>query len=368
MPEYVLIVASSGRMLAQAAHRAGCKPFVIDLYADRDTCLYAQETLLAASLALKHILPALEAFFARIPLTYAIYGSGFENHPESLSYLADRLTLLGNPPDVFIKSLNKKYFFSVLDQLSIPYPHVVFTKPKNSSDAWLTKPLQGHGGVGIKHYRQTENDSSLIYWQHYTKGTSHSVLFLADGENLQIIGFNNQWSVQSGLDDFIFSGISNDGNISDQHKSRITEWLTKIVPAFTLKGLNSLDFICTAGNCYMLEINARPPASMQLYDESLFSRHINACLGQLCEPPPARSHDYKAYQILYAEHDTHIPTDFAWPSWCMDLPQHGALIHTGQPVCSIIASHKQSQKIRQQLVIKQQIIIDQLDKGIFHGI
>ncbi len=355
-------------MLAQAAHQAGYKPFVIDLYADRDTCLYAQETLLIASLALNHILPALEAFFARIPLTHVIYGSGFEDHPESLDYLANRLTIVGNPPDVFANILNKKYFFSVLDQLSIPYPHVTFNEPKNTSDTWLTKPLQGHGGVGINHYRPNDKLPTSVYWQHYVKGTSHSVLFLADGVNLQIIGFNNQWSVQSELDDFIFSGISNDGNIPDQHKASVAGWLAKIIPVFALKGLNSLDFICTADSCYVLEINARPPASMQLYDDALFVRHIEACQGQLYESPAIPSDNYKAYQIIYAGHDTQIPMDFAWPSWCMDLPNDGALIHTGQPVCSIIASHKQSQHMMQQLVIKQQIIINQLDKGIRHGI
>jgi uncharacterized protein len=363
IPEYVLIVASSGRMLAQAARRAGYKPFVIDLYADRDTCLYAQETLLVTSLALHHIVPTLEVFFTRIPLSHVIYGSGFEDHPESLAYLANRLTVLGNPPDVFANILNKKYFFSTLNQLSIPYPYVAFTEPKKSSNAWLTKPLQGHGGLGIQHYRQTENDSSLVYWQHYIEGTSHSVLFLADGANLQIIGFNNQWSVQSGLHDFIFSGISNAGNVPDQHKASVATWLAKIVCAFALKGLNSLDFICTADSCYVLEINARPPASMQLYDDSLFVGHIETCLGRLTAPPTLLSQHYKAYQIIYAGYDTQIPTNFAWPPWCMDLPNDGAIIHTGEPVCSIIASHKQSQQIMQQLVI-----ISQLDKGIKHGI
>lgn len=363
IPEYVLIVASSGRMLAQAAYRAGYKPFVIDLYADRDTCLYAQETLLVTSLALHHIAPALEAFFTHIPLTHIIYGSGFENHPESLIYLANRLTILGNPPDVFANILNKKYFFSVLDQLSIPYPHVAFTKPKNASDAWLTKPLQGHGGIGIQHFHPDDKHSTLVYWQRYIQGTAHSVLFLADGNNAQIIGFNNQWSVQSNQDHFLFSGISNAESIPNQHKASVMQWLTAIIPIFALKGLNSLDFICAAQGCYVLEINARPPASMQLYDDALFVRHIEACQEQLHESPAIPFDDYKAYQIIYAKHDTQIPMEFAWPSWCMDLPDDGALIHTGQPVCSIIASHKQSQQIMQQLVIKQQIIISQLDKG-----
>ncbi len=349
-------------MLAQAAKQAGYTPFVIDLYADRDTRLYVQKCYPIASLALTHVVPALEAFFARHPLMDMIYGSGFEDYPESLDYLADRLVIWGNQPDVFMKIQDKKNFFPVLTDLGIPYPEISFTEPRNIADAWLIKPLQGHGGIGIRHYQQADDKPTSVYWQRYIEGTSHSVLFLADGENIQIVGFNRQWPVTSGQNDFIFSGIINDGNVPDEHKARVTEWLRKIVNAFALKGLNSLDFICTMDSCYVLEINARPPASMQLYNSDLFARHIDACQGRLTGNPPIQC-PYKAYQIIYAERDIQIPESFEWPSGCMDLPNEGALIYTGQPICSIIASQKQSRQVLQQLVIKRQIIINQL-KGI----
>ena len=59
----------------------------------------------------------------------------------------------------------------------------------------------------------------------------------------------------------------------------ITGWLKQLVPVFALKGLNSLDFIHADDCSYVLEINPRPSASMQLYDEDLLNRHIQACEG-----------------------------------------------------------------------------------------
>ena len=40
---YILVVASSARMLAQSARASGFKPLVIDLFADLDTQRYAED-------------------------------------------------------------------------------------------------------------------------------------------------------------------------------------------------------------------------------------------------------------------------------------------------------------------------------------
>jgi uncharacterized protein len=354
-------------MLAQATYKAGYTFFVIDLYADADTRLYAQDCYTTPSLAKKHLAPVVDSLLLRYPITHVVYGSGFENHSESLYYLAERLQIWGNHPDVFTQIQDKNYFFRVLDGLNIPYPSVSFTLPENNTGNWLVKPLQGQGGVGIKHYYPNNNVTSTIYWQQYKQGSSHSVLFVADGENLQLIGFNSQWSITLSQHDFIFSGIINECTIPHQHKSTLTTWLKKIVEAFILKGLNSMDFIYADDRCYVLEINARPPASIQLYDNNLLVRHIEACQGKLISLLPSQPR-CKGYQIIYAEHDITIPPNFEWPSWCMDLPNAGSLIHTEQPICSIIASAMQSQQVMQQLVIKQQLIINKLNGSGHYGI
>ena len=62
---------------------------------------------------------------------------------------------------------------------------------------------------------------------------------------------------------------------------------------------------------------------------------------------------YTGYQIVYAEQDVLIPETFAWPDWCMDLPESGVICRTGQPICSIIAHQKQAQSVMNDLLIKQ---------------
>jgi len=404
--ETILIVASSGRMLAQAAKNAGLKPLVIDLFADLDTQGYAEDFRQVKSLAEQDLAPAVDYFVERYAVTHVIYGSGFECCPESLYYLNSQFIMLGNHPDTFVRQLDKQAFFSTLDQLNIPYPEVVFSAPSCAGD-WLLKSMQGQGGVGIKRYHADDNvddcmdaggttprmeeveqrmeqlpramqgamqgaiAEDLVYWQKFQAGTQHSALFLADGQDAQVVGFNSQWSVRlSETEEFVFSGVINSCDLSNEHKAVITDWLKQMVPVFALKGLNSLDFIHADDCSYVLEINPRPSASMQLYDEGLLGRHIQSYEGAvgatlvalMPETGRLKSPPQTGYQIVYAERDLIIPDQFEWPKWCMDLPKSGNMCRAGQPLCSIIAHQKNLQSVVEQLLTKQQFIINKLER------
>jgi len=362
-PDYVLIVAGSGRMLAQAARAAGLKPLVIDLYADLDTQGYAQDFMQISSLAEVHLIPSVDYFIEHYAVTTVIYGSGFEYHPESLRYLGRRLRVLGNTPDTFIGLHDKPAFFASLDQLNIPYPAVCFSAP-DGVGVWLVKPMQGQGGVGIWRYHWKDCVGAAVYWQKLQAGTQHSVLFLADGQQAQVIGFNTQWAVNLGANrEFLFSGIINSCDLPAALQEQVIGWLKKLVPAFELKGLNSLDFIRSGDNSQVLEINPRPSASMQLYDADLLARHIKASRGELTNYP--QSSGYTGYQIVYAEQDIIIPDGFAWPDGCMDLPGNGVMCRAGQPICSIIAHQKRAQSVINALLTKQ---LNLLKRFTSHGI
>ncbi len=362
-----MIVAGSGRILAQAARNAGLRPLVIDLFADLDTQGYAEDFRQIRSLAEQDLAPAIDYFVERYAVAHVIYGSGFEGYLASLRYLNSRLVMLGNHPDVVARQLDKPAFFSTLNELNIPYPDVVFSAPDcvdQGAGDWLCKPMQGQGGAGIKHYRTDDDANASVYWQKFQAGESCSVLFLADGQQVQVVGFNTQWSVSLGeTQAFIFSGLVNSCDLSEMHKAVITGWLKQMAPVFGLKGLNSLDFIHADDCSYVLEINPRPSASMQLYDQGLLVRHIQACAGAtLVSRPLAMPPLQIGYQIVYAERDLIIPDRVEWPEGCMDLPKSGDMCRAGQPICSIIAHQKNSQSVVEQLRTKQQLIISQLER------
>lgn len=364
IPHYLLIIAGSGRMLAQLAYKNSLSALVIDQFADADTQYYARDFVQVPSLAKEHLIPAIDYFVQCYGVIHAIYGSGFETYPDSLTYLNNRLVVLGNSPDTFIKLLDKRTFFSTLDDLKIPYPETTFDPPDSAVD-WLVKPMRGQGGVGVMRYQPDRELATDDYFQKYQPGASYSVLFLTNGQQSQVIGFNRQWTIDlSEYQPFIFSGIINSCDLLTEQKALVTGWLMQLGPILCLKGLNSLDFICSGKQSYLLEINPRPSASMQLYDDNLLIRHIQSIQGCLSVNRVDQS-GYAAYQVVYAERDIKIPESFNWPDGCLDLPEPGALIRTGQPICSMIAHQNNAQSVLQALQITQHNLI----QGLYsHGI
>lgn len=350
-------------MLAQAAKKSGYQPLVIDMCGDYDLRVFAEAAQQITSLESAHLLPTINYFLERYPVTAVVYGTGFERSITSLRNMGVRLTLFGNPPEVFERTQDRPAFFALLNSLQITYPEVSFSLP-NQSTSWLTKPYCGYGGIGIKRLQagDRKNNSSLasVYWQRYQQGEPHSVLFLADGKRSRIIGFNRQWTVRlSEKDEFIFSGIINSTALSNDHKQQVSAWVAMLAQNLELRGLNSLDFIQNGLNCYALEINPRPPAGLQLYDADLFADHINACQGQLPDCDFIQE-GYAAYQILYAQQTTLVSKVMDWPDGTQDIPYPNTLIGAGQPICSMIARGNEPDAVLKQLQIKQTYIINQL--------
>lgn len=350
---YLLIVGYSARMATQMARELGLKALAIDVFADLDTRRYALAYRQVASLASADLMPVVDTLIERYGVNNAIYGSGFEYHPESLRCLSLRLNVLGNNAELFIRLQDKAAFFASLDALNIPYPETTFSQPQ-TGDAWLVKPMQGQGGVGIRRGRQAL-PGHACYWQQYRRGAAQSVLFFADGGHADIVGFNTQWT----RDGFAFSGIVNASRLTNRQKIRVAGWVTALVETWGLVGLNSLDFIRNGTVMSVLEINPRLSASLQLYDATWLGRHIRGGGAQTAGSTVRRPR-YTAYQIVYANKDTPIPDAVHWPVGVMDLPSAGAMCRKNHPICSIIAHAETPSQVFYALQSQQRLIFNQL--------
>jgi methenyltetrahydromethanopterin cyclohydrolase len=363
IPTKLLIIALSGRLPAQLALAGGYAPVVIDCFADEDTQCMAVQVWQVASLRLADVQPAVVALRLAHGLTHVVYGSGFESCPETLAYLEQEWVVLGNTAGVFSLLLDKQAFFRQLELLRIPFPETVFAQPQGGGD-WLQKPLRGQGGVGIRRAGGAVAETAPdCYWQRYLKGESLSVSFIAQAEQVVLLGFNRQWS--QAMDEnqpFMFAGVANCAELAESLQNQLGQWLAQLVAWYGLQGLGSLDFIVKDGCCYVLEINARIPASAQLYAGPVFAGHEQACSGQRLElswPQPVPS----AYEILYAPREMRIADECAWPSWALDRPAGGAFIGKHQPICSIIATGNSPQQAVKQLLERRQFIENILNTG-----
>ena len=108
--------------------------------------------------------------------------------------------------------------------------------------------------------------------------------------------------------------------------------------AFGLRGLNSADLLTHEHGFFLLEINPRPGATLDLYPSwRLFALHVAACNGRLPASPP-RETGATASAIVYARVSVTLAAGFDWPVWTSDRQAPGVVVRPGEPLCSVQAA------------------------------
>ncbi|BAW81123.1 hypothetical conserved protein [Candidatus Nitrosoglobus terrae] len=279
-----------------------------------------------------------------------IFGSGFEHRPHFIEDLSLLGILLGNTANNIRLLKDPHYFFSLLQSLHIPAPETQSFPPINPI-GWLRKTI---GGTGGQHVLSAMPDqiASNCYYQRKLEGQLGSVLFLANGKEAQILGYNRLELTPIAFAPYRYGGISAPLAIDPVTHMLMQSYLTAITAVTGLLGLNGLDFIQTpTREIKVLEINPRPPTSLDLYQD-LFNpldAHIRACLGVSLPIHVNPMLFARAFSILYAPHSLRIPQNVSWPHFCHDYPIGNYSIEQGEPICSVHAQGISIEHCWQQL-------------------
>ena len=341
MNKRVLIAAISSRPFVKAAVAAGYTVVAFDVFADVDTQAAAeyieQIEYHPSGFDPQQFASALSRVDTTDMLGFA-YGSGFEAQPELIALVAKRMPLLGNRPEVVRKLKDAQYFFGELDRLAIPHPEVSFN-PLVDSEGWLCKEEGGSGGSHVLDAPENQTLPVGKYYQRAIEGTPISMLFVANGREVKVIGFNRQWVSPMAGKPYRYGGIVGHADLPVVIKNALADTAQKITAAFGLRGLNSLDVIWRGEAFWVLEINPRLSSTLDLYQSEechLFALHVQAVNGNLSRFPliPGRS---KARSVLYAEQDLLISESLIWPDWVADIPMPHTAIIKHQPICTVLA-------------------------------
>jgi predicted ATP-grasp superfamily ATP-dependent carboligase len=339
----VLIVAISGRALAASARRGGYVPLVTDMFGDEDTLNVAHAHVrlngdLASGIDEQVLIDALQTLGEGQQPVGVVYGTGFEDRTQLLQRLAEHWQLLGNGAEVVAKLKNPQLLSSMCADLDIPFPEISLTEPSTPT-SWLVKRKGGAGGAHIKPASQSRNAGGEVYYQRKVSGTPVAASFLADGERAVILGFSAQWSSPTPRQPYRYGGAVRPAQLSPCTAASLSAVVHRITAAMSLVGLNSADFLVEGERFWLLEINPRPGATLDIFektDESLFAQHMAACAGKLVPgslyPPGA-----KAAEIVYAEDDIPSLPVLDWPDWTSDRPLVGSTIKAGEPLCTVHA-------------------------------
>lgn len=339
----VLIVAISGRALAASARRGGYLPLVADMFGDEDTlkAAHAYARLIGdlASGIEEHVLiNALQTLSEGRPPAGVVCGTGFEDRTQLLRRIAERWRLIGNGAEVVANVKNPQVLSSICADFDIPFPEISMIEPSTPT-GWLAKRKGGAGGTHIKPASQYRNSGGEVYYQKKVCGAPVAASFLADGERAVILGFSAQWSSPRSDQPYRYGGAVRPAQLAPCIADLLSAAVQRIVARTSLVGLNSADFLVDGERFWLLEINPRPGATLDIFekaDESLFAKHMAACAGKLVTGS-RYPRGAKAAEIVYAQDDIPSLPVLDWPDWTADRPTVGSTIKAGEPLCTVHA-------------------------------
>lgn len=358
----VLIAAQSGRALAEAARRAGLRPFVLDLFGDEDTLALAEaHRTLPGRFGTgrpggEAVLSGLEALAERAGgrVLGVVLGSGFEAAPDLMARIAARHRLIGAGPGTVAALKDPLVFAHLCARLAIPHPTVT-TERVGDPAAWLSKRVGGSGGSHIRAATAGPAPPGH-YVQRRVRGRPHALNVLADGREVAVLALTEQWSAPSPLRPFRFAGALAPGRdapsaLAPAALAAITAAVARLVAATGLRGLASADLLVDGPDWWLLEINPRPGATLDVLDRRptpLLAAHVEASLGRLprLDPPPM---DAAGSEICYAaKRYTSVPP-LDWPDFARDRPRAGSSVGRAAPFCTVTATGADTTAVGERL-------------------
>ena len=376
MTQTLALVALSARMLAESARRGGFECVALDLFGDRDTRRAARAwSRIGDPDTLR--LDTAATIAALRPLRHCagwIAGGGTDGVLDELEANARPLPLIGNRPEVVRALRTPRSFFGALAALGIPHPETTFERPADTR-RWLSKDLHGSGGSHIRVAGAGAPARACSepgrYFQRCSMGTPASALFVANGRDARIVGFNELIVEPLGTLPFVYRGAIGPVIPPARARLELTQSVHALVRHYGLVGLNSVDCLLDGETVRILEVNPRPSASMALYDDrwpgGLVGAHVAASLHRSIGPVVAGAasgdgvrgclvvHAGKALRCADGAGERMLAS-----GWAHDVPNEDAAIASGAPVCTVSATARTVSGVRAALALRAKEVLQGL--------
>ncbi len=334
----VLVVAVSARMLAQLAVADGYRVAALDRFGDVDLRAVAPGATASDN-------DSLVALAAGVQADAVVYGAGLENRPELVRRLADGRELLGTPPELLAAVRDP---WAVADAALAAGARAPETRPAHhrpnpgdGSGPWLRKPRRGGGGRGVRPWASGELRAGEVL-QRRVRGMSCSAVALADGRRAMVLGVTEQLLAPRS---FQWTGNVAPPRLPAGEQAELDGRLrvvcAEIAARFGVRGAFGVDAVWDGRHAWVVEVNPRPPAGLELFGPGSFEAHVRAARGlelpQAGTPPATRCAKVKL--VLFADRDLRTPDPGWWPPGLVrDIPRRGELIRRGAPVCTLISA------------------------------
>jgi predicted ATP-grasp superfamily ATP-dependent carboligase len=366
--EQLLLFGASVRAAAFSALRAGLRPWCADLFGDADLQGCAPTQRLSPE--------SYPQEFVRLcrqgPPGPWMYTGGLENRPGLVLRLSHFRPLWGNDATVLQAVRSPRTIQMILQAANLP--HLEVHSPADQvpqGGHWLVKPGNGAGGSGIRFWER--NHAVLVdkdlYLQEYKEGDACAAIFIGDGCKATLLGVTWQLVGLSWLHarPFAYCGSVGPIHLSSSLQLALDRLGDVLTDATGLRGIFGLDFILRDDVPWLVEVNPRYTASVEVLECAL---GISALAGHrdIFDPPlqtgpraiphpqwgntKVKEKRMIGKAILFARAPLAFPNTGPWldsleeiptkmsrgdlwePSPFADIPHGGDLIETGRPILS----------------------------------
>ncbi|MES2792250.1 MAG: ATP-grasp domain-containing protein [Planctomycetota bacterium] len=368
----LVIFGASTRAAAFSAIRAGFDPICGDMFADADLRAFA------TVLNVPHYPHGLAEAIQHLPPLPWLYTGALENSPIEVEGLSSRNTLWGNAGNSLKRCRDPWFCRDVLWQAGLPalelHPD---SSPPPRGHSWLMKPLRSAAGRAITVW---DNDSTALtephYFQQMAAGVSIAAAFLPTESSAHLLGISEQLIGRGELNAPAFGycgSLFPWSGSNPQLEDLIRQIGIVIGRECGLRGLFGIDLICDGQTAWLIEVNPRYTASMELIEYQrqipLLDWQQRACeedFSSVSDLPESITPSSKAYcgkVVLYADRAARAPDLSAWVPNSItladlpqlaDIPVAGTEIYLGQPVFTCLGSGDDPQRLFEGLVQRSQ--------------
>ncbi|QDS97287.1 ATP-grasp domain-containing protein [Adhaeretor mobilis] len=353
------IVGASARAAAYSAIRAGYEVVICDLFADADLRVLGVEVSEADDYPNDFL-----GWLVEQSCDGWLYTGGLENFPALVDRMASCKKLLGNTGDQLSKARSPTALAKLFPK-NFP-PTLATSRGLPTDGSWLAKSYCGAGGSGVRVHTDSGSTQAPFY-QKRIDGKQSSATFVANGKQATLLGVTEQLIGEpwTGADEFQYCGSITGLELSSSTLQLVERIGQTLAMEFGLQGIFGIDFILEDEQIWLLEVNPRWPASLELLEQagqfSGIALHVAACWE---EELPGESFLFPSEEILgkailFTPSDICISKKFT--SDCLtnrgtievpqiaDIPNFGTIIPAGRPVCTVFATGENWAEVRGDL-------------------
>jgi predicted ATP-grasp superfamily ATP-dependent carboligase len=361
----VLIVGISTRAMAQSAIKAGYDVVSLDFFGDSDQPAGVKVHSLVRDFHKKPSLQELArcAHILEKDVDAVLVESGLENEP-SLQRVGGDCERWFNTRAAVRGARDLRKLQNVLAGSRIKIPDII-TQGESvpAEEHWLVKDSRHSGGVGVRDWDGKKRLGTHALLERFIPGQLASACFVANGKQASLLGLTIQYAGVPELNARAYAWCGNVAPFIDPElEAAMLQAAELLTRSFGLAGVNGIDFILHNDDVYLLEVNPRIPASVELFERWLgvnaFDLHVQGCRGEL-PPLPNSACGTGAWgkAILYAKKTVIVSDSSDWVDrGIVDIPHCGEAIPAGAPICTLMAHEDDVKGCWERLIKKAETI------------